>query len=147
MGWWRGTAIIETGSRGGVLALGGGLVALMFTAGGNLKVRLRNGAVTALALGVLAYAAFTATVMKNRLEATAETGTLAGREQLWPSLVDMALEKPLAGWGPINNQYEVAARTTDMAPEHRDAHNLLLERLTPLGVADAVPPLIRFPIS
>ncbi len=137
-----GAAIIETGSRGGLLALGGGLVALMFTAGGNLKVRVRNGIVTALALGVLTYAAFTATVMKNRLEATAETGTLAGREQLWPSLVDMALEKPLAGWGPINNQYEVAARTTDMAREHRDAHNLWLELLTAEGLAGAAPFLI-----
>jgi len=137
-----GTALIQTGSRGGLLTLGGGLVALVFTAGGDLKVRLRNGLVTVLALGVLAYAAFTATVMKNRLEATAETGTLAGREQLWPSLVDMALEKPWAGWGPINNQYEVAVRTTDMAREHRDAHNLLLELLTALGVAGAVPFLI-----
>ena len=142
IGAFIGAAIIETGSRGGLIALGGGLVALMFTAGGNLKVRVRNGLVTLLALGVLAYAAFTATVMKNRLEATAETGTLAGREQLWPSLVDMALEKPLAGWGPINNQYEVAARTTDMAREHRDAHNLWLELLTALGLAGAVPFLI-----
>jgi len=56
--------------------------------------------------------------------------------------VDMALEKPLAGWGPINNQYEVAARTTDMAREHRDAHNLLLELLTALGLVGAVPFLI-----
>jgi len=142
-----GTAIIETGSRGGLLALGGGLVALMFTAGGNLKVRVRNGVVTALALGTLTYAAFTATVMKNRLEATAETGTLAGREQLWPSLLDMALEKPLAGWGPINNQYEVAARTTDMAREHRDAHNLLLELLTALGLVGAAPFLIGLGIA
>jgi O-antigen ligase len=134
-----GTAIIETGSRGGLLALGGGLVALVFTAGGDLKVRLRNGLVTALALGILTYAAFTATVMKNRLEATAETGTLAGREQLWPSLVEMALEKPWAGWGPINNQYEVAARTTDMAREHRDAHNLWLELMTSLGLAGTIP--------
>jgi len=142
IGAFIGAAIIETGSRGGLLALGGGLVALMFTAGGNLKVRLRNGLVTVLALGLLTYAAFTATVMKNRLEATAETGTLAGREQLWPSLADMALEKPWAGWGPINNQYEVAARTTDMAREHRDAHNLLLELFTALGLAGAVPFLI-----
>ena len=142
MGAFIGAAIIETGSRGGLLALAGGLVALMFTAGGNLKARLRNGLVTVLALGLLTYAAFTATVMKNRLEATAESGTLAGREQLWPSLVDMALEKPWAGWGPINNQYEVAARTTDMAREHRDAHNLLLELFTALGLAGAVPFLI-----
>lgn len=137
-----GAATIETGSRGGLLALAGGLAALMFTAGGNLKVRVRNGLVTVLALGLVAYAAFTATVMKNRLEATAETGTLAGREQLWPSLVDMALEKPWAGWGPINNQYEVAARTTDMAREHRDAHNLLLELFTAVGLAGTVPFLI-----
>src|SRR5690349_5624167 len=142
-----GAATIETGSRGGLLALGGGLLALMFTAGGNLKVRVRNGVVTVLALGVLAYAAFTATVMKNRLEATAETGTLAGREQLWPSLVDMALEKPLTGWGPINNQYEVAARTTDMAREHRDAHNLLLELFTAVGLAGAAPFLIGLGIA
>jgi O-antigen ligase len=133
---------METGSRGGLVALGGGLVALVFTAGGNLKARLRNGAVTLLAIGVLTYSAFTATVMRNRLEATAETGTLAGREQLWPSLVDMFLEKPLLGWGPVNNQYEVASRTTDMAREHRDAHNLLLELLTAEGLAGAVPFLI-----
>jgi O-antigen ligase len=64
---------------------------------------------------------------------------LAGREQLWPSLVDMALEKPVTGWGPINNQYEVAVRTTDMAREHRDAHNLLLELMTAEGLAGTVP--------
>jgi O-antigen ligase len=142
IGAFIGAAIIETGSRGGLLALAGGLVALVFTAGGNLKARLRNGLVTVLALGLFTYAAFTATVMKNRLEATAETGTLAGREQLWPSLVEMALEKPWGGWGPINNQYEVASRTTDMAKEHRDAHNLLLELMTAEGLAGTVPFLI-----
>jgi O-antigen ligase len=71
---------------------------------------------------------------------------LAGREQLWPSLVDMFLEKPLLGWGPVNNQYEVAARTTDMAREHRDAHNLLLELFTAMGVVGAAPFLIGMAI-
>lgn len=132
-------AIMETGSRGGLIALAAGLLALAFTAGGNLKVRIRNAVVVLLTMGLLGYSAFTATVMKNRLEATAETGTMAGREQLWPSLVDMFQEKPLLGWGPLNNQYEVAARTTDMAKEHRDAHNLLLELLTSVGVLGSVP--------
>src|SRR3989441_3765870 len=135
IGAFIGAAIIETGSRGGLLALGGGLVALMFTAGGNLKVRLRNGLVTGAALGLLTYAAFTATVMKNRLEAAAGSGTVAGREQLWPAAVGMGVDETWAGWGPINNQYEVATRTTDMAREHRDAHNLLLELFTALGLA------------
>ena len=113
IGAFIGAAIIETGSRGGLLAL-----------------------------GIVTYSAFTATVMKNRLEATAETGNLAGREQLWPSLVEMALEKPWTGWGPVNNQYEVAARTTDMAKEHRDAHNLWLELMTAEGLAGTVPFMI-----
>jgi O-antigen ligase len=137
-----GMAIIETGSRGGLIALAGGLVALPFTAGGDPKARLRNGVIAILAIGALAISASQATVMRNRLEATAETGTLAGREQLWPSLIDMFLEKPIVGWGPLNNQYEVAARTTDMAREHRDAHNLLLELLTSSGIVGAVPFLI-----
>jgi O-antigen ligase len=137
-----GAAIIETGSRGGLIALAAGLLALAFTAGGSLNVRIRNAAVVVLTIGVLGYSAFSTTVMRNRLEATAETGTLAGREQLWPSLVDMFLEKPLLGWGPVNNQYEVAARTTDMAREHRDAHNLLLELFTAMGVVGAAPFLI-----
>jgi O-antigen ligase len=137
-----GMAIIETGSRGGLIALAVGLVALPFTAGGDPKARLRNGVIAILAIGALAISASQATVMRNRLEATAETGTLAGREQLWPSLIDMFLEKPIVGWGPLNNQYEVAARTTDMAREHRDAHNLLLELLTSSGIVGAVPFLI-----
>src|SRR2546427_12278540 len=66
---------------------------------------------------------------------------------MWPSLVDMALENPWAGWSQINNQYEVAARTTDMAREHRDAHNLLLELFTALGLAGAVPFLIGLGIG
>jgi O-antigen ligase len=139
MGGLIAAAIIETGSRGGLIALAGGLLALAFTAGGNLEVRIRNAVVILLTMGLLGYSAFTATVMKNRLEATAESGTMAGREQLWPSLVDMFQEKPLLGWGPLNNQYEVAARTTDMAKEHRDAHNLLLELLTSVGVLGSVP--------
>jgi O-antigen ligase len=98
--------------------------------------------VTVLAIGAVAISASQSTVMRNRIEATAETGTMAGREQLYPSLVDMFLEKPLTGWGPINNQYEVASRTTDMAKEHRDAHNLLLELLTATGIVGAVPFLI-----
>jgi len=134
-----GTAIIETGSRGGLLALGAGWWRWCSRAGGDLKVRLRNGLVTALALGILTYAAFTATVMKNRLEATAETGTLAGREQLWPSLVEMALEKPWAGWGPINNQYEVAARTTDMAARASRRPQSLARADDGAGLAGTIP--------
>src|SRR3989442_2661902 len=120
-----GVRIVDTGSRGGLLALGRGLLAFVFTPAVSLKLRLRNTAVAALAIGLLTAAALHTAVMRNRFEATTETGSMAGREQLFPSLVDMFLEKPLAGWGPINNQYEVAARTTDMVKERRGAREPL----------------------
>jgi len=142
MGALIGVAIVDTGSRGGLLALGAGLLAFVFTPAGSLKVRLRNTAVATLAIGLLTAAALHTAVMRNRFEATTETGSMAGREQLFPSLVDMFLERPFAGWGPINNQYEVAARTTDMVKERRDAHNLLLELLTAEGLVGTVPFLI-----
>jgi len=70
----------------------------------------------------LTYSAFTATVMKEPPGGDGGNGNVGGPEQLWPSLADMALEKPWAGWGPINNQYEVAARNHRHGRgEHRDA--------------------------
>src|SRR3989475_4958463 len=142
MGALIGVAMVDAGSRGGLLALGAGLLACVFPPAGSLKVRLRNTAVATLAIGLLTAAALHTAVMRNRFEATTETGSMAGREQLFPSLVDMFLERPFAGWGPINNQYEVAARTTDMVKERRDAHNLLLELLTAEGLVGTVPFLI-----
>ncbi len=139
-----GVGIVETGSRGGLLALVGGLAAFLFSPGERLQARIRNAVATLLAIGVLGYTALHTDVMRNRLEATAETGTLAGREQLFPSLVDMFLEKPALGWGPINYQYEVAVRGTDLARYSRDAHNLLLELLTAGGLVATVPFLIAF---
>src|SRR3989449_870789 len=95
MGALIGVAIVDTGSRGGLLALGAGLLAFVFTPAGSLKVRLRNTAVATLAIGLLTAAALHTAVMRNRFEATTETGSMAGREQLFPSLVDMFLERPL----------------------------------------------------
>jgi O-antigen ligase len=137
-----GIAIVDTGSRGGLLALAAGLVALTFSPGGSLTGRVRNAIVTLLAIGLLGYAALNTEVMRNRLEDTAESGTLAGREQLFPSLVDMFLEKPVLGWGPLNNGYEVAIRATDLKRLHRDSHNLLLELLTAEGLVGTVPFLV-----
>src|SRR3989454_1026776 len=143
MGALIGVAIVDTGSRGGLLALGAGLLAFVFTPAGSLKVRLRNTAVATLAIGLLTATALHTAVMRNRFEATTETGSMAGREQLFPSLVDMFLERPFAGWGPINNQYEVAARTTDLAKEPRGRDDPLLGVLTAEGLVGAVPFLLR----
>ena len=131
-------AILETGSRGGFAALLGGLLVFAFAAH-TWRQRLRNGALALLAISLLAVAASRLPVMKNRLLETAKTGNLAGREQLYPALWGMFLEKPVMGWGPINNTYELAVRIGEREKPKRAAHNLILELLTAGGLVTALP--------
>src|SRR5260370_36928167 len=52
-------------------------------------------------------------------------------------LAQMVAEKPLLGWGPVNNQYELSVRE-GYRLSRRDAHNLLLETLSSTGLLGAV---------
>src|SRR2546430_12979188 len=54
----------------------------------------------------------------------------------------MAAERPLVGWGPVNNKYELGIRLDERIHRRRDAHNLLLEVLTATGAFGAVPFLV-----
>jgi O-antigen ligase len=133
-----GVAVLETGSRGGLVALLGGLMVFALTANSG-RQRLRNGVLAVVAVVLVAVSAFNLPVMKNRLLETAQTGSLAGREQLYPALWTMFLEKPVLGWGPINNTYELAARVGQRDRSTRAAHNLVLELITAGGLILAVP--------
>ncbi len=133
-----GVAIVQTSSRGGLLALAVGL-ATFLVRGATAWARLRN-AVTALAvLGMLGFVAARSEALRNRLFMTATTGTLAGRERIYPALLVMLRERPLLGWGPIENQYELEHRLQDPGYIKRDAHNIVLELLTSTGIAGTVP--------
>ena len=135
-----GLAITQTGSRGGILGLGLGAAAFLFR-GGSMLARSRNITVACLALGGLLYGARNSTLLRNRF-AAAETGQLAGREEMYPILWDMFREKPLLGWGPIANQFELAKRLGNPKFERRDAHNIVFELVTTTGVIGAIPFLI-----
>jgi O-antigen ligase len=129
--------IVATGSRVGLLAVCLGLLA--FTLGARtLRTRLRNTLVLLLAVAGFLGAVSQSTVMRNRLKPS-EVETLSGRERLFPALWEMFLEKPTLGWGPTNNQFEVAKRIGDRKHKSRDAHNLFLELLTATGVFGFVP--------
>jgi len=134
-------AILETGSRGGFAALLGGVLVLALAAN-TWRQRLRNGAIAVLAISLLAAAALRLPMMKNRLIDTAKTGNLAGREQLYPALWGMFLEKPVMGWGPVNNRYELAVRIGERERPKRAAHNIVLELLTAGGLVMALPFLV-----
>lgn len=134
-------AILETGSRGGFVALLGGVLVFALAAH-SWQQKLRNGAIAVLAISLLAVAALRLPVMKNRLIDTAKTGNLAGREQLYPALWGMFREKPLVGWGPANNRYELAVRIGERERPKRAAHNIVLELLTAGGLVMALPFLV-----
>jgi O-antigen ligase len=133
-----GLAVLETGSRGGLASLLGGVLVFTLAADGTRR-RLRNGAIAVLAITLLAFGALRLQVMKNRLVDSALTGNLAGREQLYPALWTMFLEKPVLGWGPVTNTYELAQRIGERERPHRAAHNIVLELLTATGLVGTLP--------
>jgi O-antigen ligase len=133
-----GIAIIQNGSRGGVIALALGLVT--FALGGSgVRTRLRNVFVGVLALGLLIVASYNATGMRNRFERTASTGYMAGREQVYPELVQMFLHRPILGYGFIANKYVLGGQLPEQHYTRRDAHNLLLEVMTATGIVGLIP--------
>jgi len=138
LGALLGLAILETGSRGGLASLLGGVIVLALAAH-TWRQRLRNGAIAILAVSLLTFAALQLPVMSNRLRDAATTGNLAGRERLYPALWKMFLEKPVLGWGPITNNYELALRVGERDRGSRAAHNLILELLTSGGLVTAIP--------
>ena len=88
-----GLSIVETGSRGGLLALLAGLSVFVFTAG-SIAVKARNVMLVGLALSFFAVAAFESDIMRARFDATIENGDLARRDQIYTEAWNMFLEKP-----------------------------------------------------
>lgn len=131
--------LVETGSRGGTLAALVGLAAFALAPGGR---RFKSLGVMLLAVGGLLWVVTSSEVMRNRLHPTAGVEALAGRERIFPAMWQMFVEKPALGWGPINNQYELAIRLNEREFTSRDAHNLVLELMTSVGLAGAVPFLV-----
>jgi O-antigen ligase len=133
-----GVALIQTGSRGGLLALGVGLTTLVLR-GGSLKAKLLNALGVLLVASFFALASMQSEVMRQRFERTVEEGDLARREQIYPTAWGMFLEKPLAGWGPIASSFELGSRLGHPEEESKNPHNLLLYALVSSGLAGALP--------
>jgi O-antigen ligase len=141
LGALLGFAVLETGSRGGLASLVGGVLVFALAAH-TLRARVRNAVIATLAIALLIVGILRLPVMKNRLEDSMKTGNMAGREQLYPALWTMFLEKPALGWGPVANTYELAQRIGERERPLRAAHNVVLELLTATGVVGTIPFLI-----
>lgn len=139
-----GAAVLDTGSRGGLLALAAGLWAL--TLGGRgVGVRVRNVVISLAGIVILTWAALQSPMMRRRIE-LAQGGDFAGREEIFPIAWNLFLERPIVGWGPAQNTFELGLRLADGVHVSRDTHNLLLELLTSTGVLGTLPFLAAFGI-
>ncbi len=133
-----GIAIIQNGSRGGVIALGAGVLTLML-GGAWVWSRLRNAGIVLLSLGLLVWASYNSEGMRNRFTEVTSRGYMAGRERLYPELMRMFLERPIVGYGPIANKYVLGGRVPEQHYERRDAHNVFLEVMTATGIVGLLP--------
>jgi O-antigen ligase len=132
-------SMVDTGSRGGLVGLGVGLMAFALGGAHRAWLRVRNAAVAVLAIGALVFVSYRSDVVRRRFTDTLEHGELAGREQIYPALFRMFEEHPVTGWGPVNNKYELGLRLDERVRRRRDAHNLVLEVLTASGLLGTVP--------
>jgi O-antigen ligase len=140
-------AIIDTGSRGAVIALGIGFAA--FTVRGKtLWAKAKSLVIVLAILGVLVCAVLLTPSLVSRYEQTLNGNQMSGRENIFPTAWGMFKDKPFIGWGPIDNKYELGRRLQIMyggpvSPDgSKDTHNMLLEILTSTGLFGTVPLLI-----
>lgn len=136
-----GVALIQTGSRGGLMCAAAGTLALLWH-GRTIWARVRGVMLGFVVLALLAFAAFRSPMLSARFQEVITEHSLAGRERIYPAVVSMIAEKPVLGWGPVENQYEIAARIGEEKLDRRDAHNLVFELLSTTGILGAVPFLI-----
>ena len=133
-------AMVQTGSRGGLLSLTIGLMVLLST-GKTLRLRVRNTTAALLALSIMGVFVARSSLMRARIE-LAQEGRLSQREKIFPLLVGMFKDKPWLGWGPVTNKYELASRLRDPDFGRRDPHNVLLEVATSSGLLGGLPFLV-----
>jgi O-antigen ligase len=130
-------AIVQTGSRGGLVVFSVGLLVYLST-GRTMRARVRNVGVAVAGFSAMAFLVSRSEVMRTRV-AMAEEGSFSQRERIFPTEMGMISDRPLLGWGPVTNKYELASRLGDAIHDRRDAHNILLEVLTASGLLGAIP--------
>jgi O-antigen ligase len=133
-----GVALIQTGSRGGLIALAAGTMTLLLRRG-TLMRKVLNGVGLVALLGIFIVVSLQSDIMRARFEETIEEGDVARRERIYPTAFEMFQEKPLLGWGPINSTYELGMRLGHPEEETKNPHNLILFGLVSTGIVGSLP--------
>jgi O-antigen ligase len=131
--------LVQTGSRGALLAFGAGLSVLTLRKG-TLLSKVRNVCLVLLGIGFFFWLAFQSDIVRHRFMVTLEEGEMSEREQIYPAAWQLFMEKPVIGWGPVTNTIELGTRLGLYGHEDRiDAHNLILYVITATGIVGAIP--------
>lgn len=129
-------AMIKTGCRTAVIICAVGVLVNLLSFS-----QLKQKAATWMLIGMLAlgmgYLVLNDAGMTARLDQSVATGSMAGREKIFPLALSMIREKPLLGWHPVEMWHQLALRIG--GHEERDAHNLYLHLLLEVGAIGAVP--------
>ena len=134
------TEIIQAGSRGGQLAIVGGLLALMIT--NQYKMKRRS----VIAILVVAFLSFTlmsffSENMSQRWKETLNEGSMSRREDIYPLCVEMIKNKPVLGYGPGEHLYVLGGM---MGYDERDPHNSFFWVIHEVGFVGGIPYMIGF---
>ena len=128
-------AITDTGSRGALVGLGTGLITLL-AAGGSARARLRNALIVVVALAACVWITLASDTAASRWQQTLDEGNMAGRQRIYPAAFRMFEERPILGWGPVTNYYELGRR---LGRPKRDTHNIFLWLMTEQGLVGTIP--------
>ncbi len=131
--------MVETGSRGGVLAFLSGcfIYSVPFW---NSRRRWTAAGLGVLCAGAVAFMIATNPSFSERVQESVYAGDLGHREQIYPAAEEMFLERPIFGWHPIEMWYELNERVGWRAQrETTDTHNLFFHVLLEDGVVGAFP--------
>jgi O-antigen ligase len=128
-------AIVQTGGRGAMVALVASL-SLLFLQGKSLVTKLKLGLMALVTIAVVGFASYQIDAVRKRWEKAVYEGSMSGRETIWVVALEMIMEKPLLGWGPAYNTWELGSRLGGLS---KDAHNMYLRLLAEGGIVGAFP--------
>ncbi len=128
-------ALVYTGSRGSAVALMVGL-SIYPLSRGSLSFKIKLASVVIVALVFFVWASFQVDAVRTRWEKTFEEGNTAGRMEIYEAAVEMFQERPLIGWGPGRQYFELGTR---LGLEGRSTHNTYLWILIEMGLLGGIP--------
>jgi O-antigen ligase len=130
--------IIQSGSRGGMLCCGVGILVLLYRKGG-----WRSKGLTLLVVVLLLAGGFRgiqrSETAVTRWQNTLEKRDVSDRDLIQRNCMRMFAEKPIFGWGPMQHLRELAKRSGITTGSVFDTHSDLLWAMTSTGLAGTIP--------